>query len=316
MSEWVPGIVYLCAAWIGARALLQFPTERTLSHTLSPILFEQFCCKYRGRIIGPQWSHPEILHLLLTLNQKGTEKWTGWTPWNKWCLSGFMHNNCLWCKWGHPSAATDAVGETVSARPPRPGTTPPGSLLLQHTPGTRSQPEPLAVEDPLFGEGSPEYSGETGRQGGDTCPLGAILLGSFPFWPVCGLARRTDRSKCGAIFRKPADRWCLSTPGSAIKPREDSFSLGHSCLWASSQREPCLNASPSHFLYLVHDSCQDRAPRLGRVWTHSYRAGRQHCPQLTACPRSQVAVCYRALFLLKQIYAYVLAVRVMNLQCE
>lgn len=62
-----------------------------------------------GSITDLKWKQPEILHLLLTLNQKGTEKLTGWTPWNKWRLSGFMHNNCLWCKWGHPSAATNVA---------------------------------------------------------------------------------------------------------------------------------------------------------------------------------------------------------------
>lgn len=113
----------------------------------------EFAVNKLARSIGPKWSQPEILHVCLTLSQNGTEKWTGWTPGNKWCLSGFMHNNCLGCKWAHPSAVkplcsckvlhagTSAQpGSCCFSRPQAPGNKPepsrPGTLSSEKIPKT------------------------------------------------------------------------------------------------------------------------------------------------------------------------------------
>lgn len=142
--------------------------------------FNKFAVNKAGSNIGPKWSQPEILHLRLTLNQKGTEKWTGWTPWDKWCLSGFMHNNCLWCKWGHPSATTYVQSNLYFYKAPHARTKAhQGTMLLQHAPGTEKQTRDSQDQGPSFQIRFRRLRGSSSRQQSDIYPFLAVLLGSF-----------------------------------------------------------------------------------------------------------------------------------------
>lgn len=118
VSRWALGIAYpsrwiymQCASWVSQTSASPVPHRGTVKGFFPHIVWvryslNEFAANKLAGSTGPKWSQPKIRHVCLTLNQNGPEKWTGWTPWNKWCLSGFMHNNCLGCKWGHPSAVT------------------------------------------------------------------------------------------------------------------------------------------------------------------------------------------------------------------